>query len=150
VGVRVKVIDKGYNNFVAEAKKLGNNPKTKVGVLEGGPAREDGKDNVDIMMINEFGVGVPQRSIIRAGTDSNIDAIFRKEVHEYDKIIAGKNNVDTMLSETGEFVKKKFVQRFSKQFLLPNAPATVAAKGSDIPLVDTGELRESINYKVEK
>lgn len=30
----------------------------------------------------------------------------------------------------------------------PNAPSTIAAKGSDKPLIDTGELRNSISYVV--
>lgn len=32
----------------------------------------------------------------------------------------------------------------------PNAPATIRAKGSDKPLIDTGELRKSITYVVRK
>ena len=31
----------------------------------------------------------------------------------------------------------------------PNAPATVAAKGSDKPLIDTGFLRQSVTSRVE-
>ena len=30
----------------------------------------------------------------------------------------------------------------------PNAPATIAAKGSDRPLIDTGELRKALTYVV--
>lgn len=32
----------------------------------------------------------------------------------------------------------------------PDSPATVAAKGSDRPLIDTGQLRRSITYVVEE
>lgn len=31
---------------------------------------------------------------------------------------------------------------------VPNAPSTIAKKGSDMPLIDTGELRKSITYVV--
>lgn len=31
----------------------------------------------------------------------------------------------------------------------PNSPATIRAKGSEMPLIDTGNLRNSITYKVE-
>jgi hypothetical protein len=31
----------------------------------------------------------------------------------------------------------------------PNAPSTIAAKGSDKPLIDTGELRRDITYVVK-
>jgi len=32
----------------------------------------------------------------------------------------------------------------------PNSPVTIAQKGSAMPLVDTGKLRQSITYEVEK
>lgn len=32
----------------------------------------------------------------------------------------------------------------------PNSPATIRAKGSEMPLIDTGNLRNSITYKVEE
>lgn len=32
----------------------------------------------------------------------------------------------------------------------PNAPATIEAKGSDMPLIDTGELRKSITHVVKE
>ena len=31
----------------------------------------------------------------------------------------------------------------------PNAPSTIAAKGADNPLIDTGRMRQSITYVVE-
>ena len=33
---------------------------------------------------------------------------------------------------------------------LPNSPLTIAQKGSAMPLIDTGKLRQSITYEVEK
>jgi hypothetical protein len=30
----------------------------------------------------------------------------------------------------------------------PNAPATIRAKGSSKPLIDTGEMRQSVTYQI--
>jgi hypothetical protein len=32
----------------------------------------------------------------------------------------------------------------------PNAPATTARKGSDMPLIDTGQMRQSVHYQIRK
>ena len=32
----------------------------------------------------------------------------------------------------------------------PNAPSTIAKKGSDHPLIDTGLMRQSVHYVVKK
>ena len=32
----------------------------------------------------------------------------------------------------------------------PNSPLTIAQKGSAMPLIDTGKLRQSITYEVQK
>jgi len=150
MGLQLKIIDKGYKKFVSEIKNFDKNPKVKIGILEGNADRVDGKDNVDLMTKHEYGVGVPQRSVIRAGTDSNIDNIFNNTiVDQYDKIIIGHSNVIEMVNKTGAVVKTKFRERFSTKYLEPNAPFTIAKKGSDVPLVETGELKDTINYKVE-
>lgn len=33
---------------------------------------------------------------------------------------------------------------------VPNAPTTIAKKGSDKPLIDTGQLLDAIDYKMHK
>jgi hypothetical protein len=42
-------------------------------------------------------------------------------------------------------VQRRIVQRIPP----PNAPSTIAKKGSDVPLIDTGRLRQSVDYTVE-
>jgi len=169
MGLQFKVIDKGYNKFVAEIKNFDKNPSVKIGILEENADRSDGKCNVDLMARHEYGAGVPQRSVIRAVTDSNIDKIFYDTIVKrydkiinrykhsikilkktgYDKTIKRSSNVYGMLNETGKVMKTKFRERFSKKYLKPNAPFTIAKKGSDVPLVEYGDLKEAINYKIE-
>ena len=40
-------------------------------------------------------------------------------------------------------------QRIRNRIPPPNAPYTIARKGSDVPLIDTGRLRQSIDFVVE-
>jgi hypothetical protein len=40
-------------------------------------------------------------------------------------------------------------QRIANGIAPPNSPYTIARKGSSKPLIDTGQLRNSITYQVE-
>ena len=150
----IKVIDKGYNKFVSEIKQLVNNPKVEIGIQQEDNDRVNKKGendflkNIDLMYKHEFGVGVPQRSVIRAGTDDNIDNAYNKINELYNGVIKGVENVNSMFEKLGVYMERKLKERFSKQFLLENSPITIATKGRDVPLVDTGQMRESFSHKV--
>ena len=45
---------------------------------------------------------------------------------------------------------KGIVQKTIKEgSFVPNAPSTIRKKGSDKPLIDTGRLRQSVNYHIK-
>lgn len=50
------------------------------------------------------------------------------------------------MERAGQIAENSVRNRFSKEFLAANRPATIALKGSDQPLIDTGELRKSIRW----
>ena len=70
----------------------------------------------------------------------------------FDAIVKG----DTMSAEKemnkagmiGRDACKKYIT--DGTHLAPNAPATIARKGSSTPLIDTGALLNSITYEVRK
>ena len=49
----------------------------------------------------------------------------------------------------GELVKGEVQRRIAELKTPPNAPATIARKGSSNPLIDKGVLRASATYKVD-
>ncbi len=51
--------------------------------------------------------------------------------------------------KTAEFVKSLVVKAIDDGMPPPNAPSTVDQKGSNHPLVDTGEMRNSIEYRID-
>jgi hypothetical protein len=59
-------------------------------------------------------------------------------------------NINDELSKIGMIVRDKVKDNFTNpdNGWAPNAPATIAAKGSDKPLIDTASLRKSIEYVV--
>jgi hypothetical protein len=64
-------------------------------------------------------------------------------------IVLGKMDSKRALGIIGQFVKDKMVATIDEGGFKPNAPSTVARKGSSKPLVDTGQLRGAIDWVVK-
>ncbi|WP_027938109.1 hypothetical protein [Anaeroarcus burkinensis] len=143
----VKEIDRGWNQLKRGLKNI-DNIVVDVGV-QAGEAAEDGQDMASIAAYNEFGTErIPSRPFMRDSFDENLGRIdaFSQEVLKR-AIIGRLNFVQSMHligHKTTGIIQKKIVEGP----WTPNAPSTVAQKGSDRPLVDTGRLRQSIRHIV--
>ncbi len=101
---------------------------------------------------NEFGLGVPERSFLRAWFDLNKSRIRReiadacKEALRPTRNGRPKRNKEQAMRDLG----RRYVAEVRAWILdgvpPPNAPSTIARKGSDTPLVDTGLMMRSISY----
>lgn len=54
-----------------------------------------------------------------------------------------------MTIQTAEFIKSLIVAAIDEGVPPPNAPSTIAKKGFDHPLVETGEMRDNIEAHVD-
>lgn len=128
----------------------------KVGVLGSDAMRSDGEgaSNVDIAITQEFGSvsrNIPPRSFLRMPIQQK-----EKQIRAF---VASKKVMDCLLSGKVER-GLKFVGLYAEAWIQsafasrgfgkwkPNAPATVRRKGSDKPVIDTGELRRAISSEV--
>ncbi|KAG1434808.1 hypothetical protein G6F57_021413 [Rhizopus arrhizus] len=61
----------------------------------------------------------------------------------------GRITVDAALDQLGTFAEKHQKAHFqqSKKWAEPNAPSTIAKKGSDVPLIDDGLLVGAVRYE---
>lgn len=102
---------------------------------------------------NEYGCNtgtttIPERSFIRGTFDAHKETIARESVEQLQSVIEGTISSDvafTALGERYESLTKEFLTELSNP---ANAQATIDAKGSSNPLIDTGRLRNSITHKV--
>lgn len=113
---------------------------------------------VELAAMHEFGAGVPERSFLRSTFDLHVGeykTILKRELkRDIELAITQKRPVlraadsrgmkRVALKMEGD-VKKRIGTR---QIPPPNAPSTIAQKGSDTPLIDTGKLRQSITSAV--
>lgn len=111
-------------------------------------AYPDGTRVVDVAASHVFGVGVPRRDFM---------SLARPQVVEKTKPIL------EALAKLGEDEEELFgrlqeaagqeAQEAIKEAIIslqdpPNSPATIAAKGSSNPLIDTGHMKDSVTYAI--
>ncbi len=131
------------------AERVASNAELRVGFLENA-TYPDGTPVAMVAAIQEFGApsrNIPPRpyfrGMIAAKSEGWGDALAQNlKSHDYD--------VEAALSLVGEGIKGQ-LQQSIVDFVSPAlASATVAAKGNDKPLVDTGTMLNAVDYDVSE
>lgn len=148
----VKVTDK----VTADGKKLQKilkelaDKEVRVGFQQGKATEEDGTDVCDIAAWNELGtVNMPSRPFLRMSVDDNSDKINSFMSAQKRSIIKGEP-ADRILKKIGIFQKDLIQEKITEGSFAPNAPSTIKAKGSSKPLIDTGRMRQSVNFEIKQ
>ena len=133
VKVREKVTADGkkFQKMLEDLDKL----EVRIGVQQGAGS-DNGVDLVDIAMFNELGtVHIPSRPFLRDSVDAHSSEINAFLQSMRMQLVKG-GSAEDVLKKIGDFV--------------PNSPETIKRKGSDKPLIDTGRMRQSINYVIQE
>ena len=148
----VKVTEK----VTADGKKLQKilkelaDKEVRVGFQQGKATEEDGTDVCDIAAWNELGtVNMPSRPFLRMSVDDNSDKINSFMSAQKRSIINGES-ADRILKKIGIFQKDLIQEKITEGSFAPNAPSTIKAKGSSKPLIDTGRMRQSVNFEIKQ
>lgn len=131
------------------AQKVSNAAVVQVGFLEN--ARyPDGTSVAMVAAIQEYGApsrNIPPRPFFRnmiAAESAHWPADVAKllKAHDFDAAAA--------LGDMGQEISAE-LQLSINEFTSPgNAPSTIERKGFDHPLIDTGLMRDSVNYRVKE
>lgn len=100
--------------------------------------------------IHELGLGVPERSFLRAWLEQNEAQVEQDMRQATKRMLQGRLTPEQAARVLGvRWVGQ--IQMFiaNSQVQPPLAPATVAKKKSDVPLIDSGQLRSAISYLLE-
>lgn len=153
------VIDKGYKDIKKEIIALSKEPKVAVGIVESKTERESREagntssipTNAQIGSWHEFGRGHNhERSFMRAGLADNqqeLNSFIDKITHQIMTLkISSKKALGLLGQLATTFIKKKITSGL-KPDLDPNY-AKRKGKKKNKPLIDTGQLLNSITYEV--
>lgn len=159
--------DFGYNKLIGQLNLLKFKPHAKVGILGSSALQAKkstlvvaGKETsvkdpvetvVSVAVKNEFGVkgrpGIPERSFLRRTWDQKNRRWQFLTDRQMDKILKGQTTVRKALTVMGIVIQRDFKRKINTTDPAwpANAPLTRKKKGSDKPLIDTGQLINSIH-----
>ncbi len=152
VKVSYKDIDKGFKKFKKSAKFVQDSkPYVKAGILESSGKHEDTDLAVAaVATFHEFGTErIPERSFFRAMQEEQ-----RQNIRDF--ILSLKDGVilraDQALGLLGIYLVDLLKKQVDRTNTPPLHPRTIAArpKNTTKPLIDTGQMRNSIQYEVKK
>lgn len=137
----VRDTDPGFRKAIRRMSKA-SDKQVAVGIMSNAGRSDTGASNAQIGAIHEYGLGgIPQRSFIRSTIDENGDAIFDMLKRSAPGIISGSLDDVAILSRIGLFVQGKIQQKIGS--VIPAVPS-----GPPRTLLDTGQLRQSITFRV--
>lgn len=137
---------KKFKKMLQQLKEL----EVRVGFQAGEATEEDGTDVCDVAIYNEFGTDhIPERPFLRNSVDNNKSKINSFLKNTKKDLVSGKP-AEQVLKEIGIFQKDLIQQEIGHGSFEPNAESTIKKKGSSKPLIDTGRMRQSVNYVVQK
>lgn len=146
---KVKDIDKGWKRIMNDTQEL-KRSFTKVGVQQGTPAPGTSFDMVSIAAAHEFGSSrTPARPFMAQAFAKNKEQLYTIAKDEWNKVLLGQSSASRSLGLLGTWYQAKIQQTIRNGSFVPNAPETITRKGSSKPLIDTGQLINSIRYIVE-
>lgn len=136
--------------FYAELEKL-KKMIVRVGYQRGEEvSEEDGADLCDIAAFNELGTsGIPSRPFMRDSVDKHAEQINAFLKQQLALLAQGKTTADKIFKSIGVFQKGLVQKEIVDGEFEPNAPSTIRRKKSDKPLIDTGKMRQSVNFVIK-
>lgn len=113
--------------------------------------QEGGATNAEVAAVHEFGNDhVERRPSLGPAIDAHKDDLIDLQGQVLGKVIDGTMTAEQAMGVVGEagvaFVKDRIV---NSPHPPPLADATVAAKGSSKPLINTGQMLASVSYAVD-
>lgn len=135
--------------FEQMLKKLADK-EVRIGFQKGEATEADGTDICDIAAWNELGTeNMPARPFLRKSVDENTAKINGFLSGLKDDIVNGAS-AENVLEQIGIFQKDLIQEKITNGSYEPNAASTVKKKGSSKPLIDSGRMRQSVNYVIKK
>jgi len=150
VSSKVKRVKK--NGGVEALKNRVKIPGTvDVGIIDAGKHSSGDITVAGIGYAHEYGTAtLPERSFMRSTIQAKKKEIIALQKKLLKQIVNGKIKMEAGLGLLGEFMSDVISQKIVSITSPPNTPETIEAKGSSNPLIDTGQLKNSITYEVNR
>lgn len=118
--------------------------------IGGGAPQYRNVENAELAKQLSFGTAaIPARPFIEEGLLSKKDELHKEIKTQLDSIAEGKKANWNKLGTKAVGAVQEFVRSDYYKTHVPNSPETIRYKGSDTPLIDGGDLINSLEFVVE-
>lgn len=147
--IEVKINNKGLEQELTLMQKFAN-ASVKIGIQsDAGQHKESEADVVDIAIWNEFGTEkTPSRPFIRQ-CFADHQGLVEQHLQRIVLSVTKGSDLRLELARLGQWYEGKQKQTLRNYPWKANRKSTIRRKKSSKPLIDTGQLVNSIRYQVE-
>lgn len=129
---------------------VGDNKVVHVGIPEG-KHEEDGTPVAMIAAVHEFGSPsqeIPERPFLRITPVKHREKYVRLNRINLVKMLRGQTTVENALGQLGEMAKGDVQQEIRNGNFAPLKAETIRRKGSSRPLIDSGQMVQSVSWEL--
>jgi hypothetical protein len=143
---------------LARRLRMGSPPPRELVGVPSGAKESDGTSLAQVAAWTEFGHpggeeggkgAQPERPFMRGGIRAGLPKIRRVARQDLAAVAGGHMGMATALDRMGAVGAGEIKRFMVGDNFAPNAPSTIARKGSDQPTIDSGSLRQQITHVPE-
>lgn len=103
----------------------------------------------ELAKIHEQGLGVPKRAFMTPALQQNRNKYLKFAAGQITPIIMRRQTLNGAWQRIGMMAVADIQQYMVTAQFTPLSPITIKRKGSSRPLIDSGQMRQSITYRVK-
>lgn len=145
----------GFTDLTPEGKKYFRELKKMTDMeiqvgFQGDQKYEDGTSIAQVAAVNEFGASdIPERPFMRQSFE-NHEGELQAACDAAQRLVSSGGSAEQALQQIGAVAKGLVQDEIVNGGFAPNAESTIKKKGSEQPLIDTGTMRQSVNFVVKR
>jgi phage gpG-like protein len=142
----------GVQGLLERIAELGE-PKVYIGIPSSANPRQGAANNATIAAVHELGApsrGIPARPFLIPTMQNNADKYTTLMAQGFRNALQDKEKAAEVYEKIGLVASSDVKDYIVSGQFVPLKESTIDRKGSSKPLIDSGELRNSISYEVRK
>jgi hypothetical protein len=142
----------GVQGLLERIAALGD-PKVYIGIPSSTNARQGASNNATIAAVHEMGApsrGIPARPFLIPTMQNNAEKYTNLMAQGFRNALQDKEKSAEVYEKIGLVASSDVKDYIVSGQFVPLKESTIDRKGSSKPLLDTGEMRNSISYEVRK
>lgn len=109
---------------------------------------KSGEGFMELGKTGAYSGSIPARPFLRPGVENVAPTLVLLAEVQIPKVLSGELTMLQILQQMGQMAEDGVRTQITNLKDPPNAKSTIRKKGSDNPLIDTGNLRQSIRYVI--